>query len=133
MRNVEIGKIGSEALQVELARHARHCKERLQLARERQLKIAALRQRVIERFHAEPVASKQQSLALRIPEREREHPTQVQNAIVAMLLVEVNDHLGVAASRKAMTARLELAAQLPEVVDLPVEDELDAAVLARLR
>src|SRR5438046_2826298 len=45
----------------------------------------------------------------------------------------MNDHLGVAPSRKAVTAPLQLPSQLPEVVDLAVEDEVNGSVLTRLR
>ena len=46
--------------------------------------------------------------------------------LVAALLVEVRDHLGVAVRAEGV-ARLEVGAQLPEVVDLAVEHDLDAS------
>ena len=133
MRDVQIGEIRGKALEVELARHSRHLEHGLQLARERDVDVAVLRQRVVQRLHPEPVAREQQPLPLRVPEREREHPAEVLDAVVAVLLVEVHDHLGVAARGEPVALRLELGAQRAKVVDLPVEDDLDGAVLALLR
>ena len=45
------------------------------------------------------------------------------------LLVEVDDHLGVALGGEAMAAAQQVAPQLAEVVDLAVEDDDDRAVL----
>src|SRR5262249_17012602 len=51
------------------------------------------------------------------------------NAIVAIDLVGVGDHLGVRARAEAMPMPLQTPAQLREVVDLPVLDHVDRAVL----
>ena len=57
------------------------------------------------------------------------------NAVVASLLVEMDDHLGVAGRRQRMPAALQRGSEFPVVVDLAVEDDDDAAVLVvdRLR
>ena len=48
---------------------------------------------------------------------------------LAVLLVEVDEHLGVAARREAVPGALELVPQLAVVVDLAVLDDGDPAVL----
>ena len=50
-----------------------------------------------------------------------------------MLLVEVDEHLGVAVGAEAVALRLELGAELAVVVELAVLDDDDAAVLVRDR
>ena len=50
-----------------------------------------------------------------------------------MLLVEVDEHLGVAARREAVPGALELVPQLAVVVELAVLDDGDPAVLVRDR
>src|SRR5258707_4526 len=49
-------------------------------------------------------------------------------AVAAVLLVGVDDRLSVRVGLEAMTAVLELLAEILEVVDLTVEDDADGAV-----
>ncbi len=51
----------------------------------------------------------------------------------SLLLVEVGDHLGVAARRERVPGALQVGAQLAVVVDLAVEDDGDGAVLVEDR
>jgi hypothetical protein len=57
----------------------------------------------------------------------------VTDAVVAVLLVEVDDHLAVRARGEAVAARLQARAQLLVVVDLAVGDDRDRAVLGAQR
>src|SRR5262245_47867500 len=84
---------------------------------------------IVERLLAHPVAGQQQPPAGRVPDREGEHAIELGNAIVAIDLVGVGDHLGVRARSEAMPMPLQMSAQLREVVDLPVLDHVDGAVL----
>ena len=65
----------------------------------------------------------------RVSRGEREHPLELFHAFRAQLLVEVNDHLGVAVRPERVAAALEAAPQLPVVVDLAVQDNRHRAVL----
>jgi hypothetical protein len=51
------------------------------------------------------------------------------DAVGAVLLVEMNDDLGVTVRREVVAAAHEILAQLTEVVDLAVEHDRDRAVL----
>ena len=81
-----------------------------------------------QRLDAEPVARDQERAAPRIPQREREHPTQALEAADAELLVEMDDDLDVAAAREDVALALELGAQRLEVVDLTVAHHPHRAV-----
>ena len=61
----------------------------------------------VQRLHADPIARQQQTSAAAVPEREGEHPAQVVDAVWAVLLVQVQDDLGVAARAKAVAAGFE--------------------------
>jgi len=82
-----------------------------------------------ELLDADAVAGQQQTLTPIIPDREGEHAAQMGDAVVAPLLVGVDDRLGVGRGGEPVAVGLELLAQLPEVVDLAVEDDPDAPVL----
>src|SRR5581483_5664389 len=95
-------------LEVGLARQARLEREqRLDLGAEEK---SSRRLRVHERLHAEAVAREREAALLSLA---REQPQQ---------------HLGVGVAAEALAPRLEVVAQLPEVVDLAVEDDDVAAV-----
>ena len=65
----------------------------------------------------------------------REQVVRARLAVAALvrLLDEVGEHLGIGVAREAVTAALELLAQLGEVLDDAVMDDGDAAVAARVR
>ena len=114
-----------ERVEVDLA-----ARERSQLGREFEATVGLAH---VERLDPEAVARKHEPPPAPVPERDREHPAQPAREVVAVLLVQVDEHLGVAAGAEAMTGRLELSPQLPVVVDLPVLDDVDGAVLVRDR
>src|SRR6266508_5574983 len=84
---------------------------------------------VIERLDPETVAGEHDSALSRVPEREREHAAQLTHECGAVLLVEVDEHLGVALRRKTMAASFQPGPELAVVVDLSVLNDLDRAVL----
>src|SRR2546425_1040086 len=86
-------------------------------------------QRVMQRLLSEAVSCQQQTFSAFIPECEREHPAQLLHALGPILLVQVNDHLGVSAGVEAVATSFQCPAQLWEVVDLPIEDDPEGSVL----
>src|SRR5438094_1153439 len=68
-----------------------------------------------------------------VPDREREHPSEVLHAFGTLLFVEVHNHLGVALCREGVATCLELPPDLAEVVDLAVEHDGDARVFVAER
>ena len=79
------------------------------------------------------IARDEEALALRVPDREGEHAAQLREHRRIEFAIGMQQHLGVAVGAKARAARDELVAQLPEVVDLAIEDDGERAVLGRHR
>ena len=105
--------------------------QRLQLGRERQPTGDAS---PVQRLDPEAVPREHEAALARVPDRHREHATQPFRELNSVLLVEVNEHLGVRVVRAhAVTLALELGAQLRVVVDLAVLDDPDRLVLVRDR
>jgi hypothetical protein len=87
---------------------------------------------VVERFLAQPVAAQHQAAARRVPQGEGEHSSQARYEVGPVLLVEVDQNLGVALGAEAV-ARLEVAPQLDVIVDLAVHHDPDRLVLVGQR
>ena len=104
--------------------------QRLDLRRERE---RAARLGIDERLDPVAVAAADEEAALRVPQSERPHAVEAVEALLAPLLVRVHDDLGVGVRVEPVPARLELAPQLDEVVDLAVVDDPDAPVLVAER
>jgi hypothetical protein len=89
--------------------------------------------RVVERLDAEVVAAEHEPARTGRPpevgDRVRPHAVEAGRAVVAPLLVGVDDDLGVGLRGEGVAQLLELGAQLAVVVDLAVEDEPDRLVL----
>src|SRR5206468_11184857 len=86
---------------------------------------------VVEGLDAEAVARGEEAAARPVPEREGPHAVEALDAALAPLAVGGEDDLGVGRATEAVAVRLQLATQLPVVVDLAVVDEPEGAVLAR--
>ena len=86
-------------------------------------------QRVEQRLDAEPVAGEHELPPARVPDGEGEHPVEAGDAGRTLLLVEVQDRLGVGARAVRVALGLELGAQRLVVVDLAVVGDPDRAVL----
>ena len=128
-RNVAVGQEERQRRGVALVRDLRVRQERLRLRGEGEEPRPVV---VEERLLARAVAREQQAALARVPQREGEHAVELRDGSIALLLVEVQDHLAVALALEAVAA-LEAAPQLAEVVDLAVEDEPQRAVLVRHR
>ncbi len=106
--------------------------QRLELAGEGQAAasgVVAIDQRLL----AHPVAGQDERAAGRVPDRQGEHPAQQAEHPRPLVLVEVDEDLGVALRAERMPLGLQPTAQRGEVVDLAVEDRPDGAVLVRER
>ena len=88
---------------------------------------------VVERLDPVAVAREHEATARRVPDRDREHPAQPLGEAGAVLLVEMDERLGVGVGAERVPGARELVAQLGVVVDLAVLDDDDAAVLVRDR
>src|SRR5262249_31583784 len=75
------------------------------------------------------VAGEEQSPPRPVPEGEGEHATEMVEAARAILLVGVDDHLGIAVGGEPVPECLQTLAKVLEVVDFAVECHPDRAVL----
>ena len=101
-----------------------------QLGREAQLAADVA---VVERLDPVAVAREDEAAARRVPDRDGEHPAQPLGEAGAVLLVEMDERLGVGVGAEGVAGARELVAQLGVVVDLAVLDDDDGAVLVRDR
>jgi hypothetical protein len=115
---------------IELAQLRLDLQERRQLRCEGQVAVVLVQE---QGLLAEAVASKQQAPAPLVPQREREHSLERVHEGLAVLLVEVHQHLGVRARREAMPARAQILTQLRVIVDLAIERHPHRAVLVAER
>ena len=115
---------------VECARGQARCVEGLQLGSERD---APRRRDHVQRFDAEAVARQQQRPLRGIPDGEREHSSELGDALRSELLVEVEHRLCIALGTEDVAARDEAAPQFAIVVDLAIEDDDLRAVLVEYR
>ena len=103
------------------------CKEqRLDLGGKAQLSVG---HRVVERLDAEPVSSQEDVVPLGVIQREGEHAAEMVDAFLAVLLVGVDDHLGVGVGPKHVASPFQIGAHGLVVEDLAVEHDQDRLVL----
>ena len=124
-RDVFEREVTRETREIELAGAAGMREQRLELGAEQQ-RVSEVG--VVERLLAESVTSEQQAPVLLVPECEREHAVEPLDTARSVILVQVDDHLGVGVRCEAMAALHEIRAQLAVVVDLAVLDDLERAV-----
>ncbi len=108
----------------------------LDLRREEQplATLAARRHaRPVHRLLAHAVAREEQAPARRVPDGEREHAAEPQHAVVAPLLVGVNEHFSVGSRAVGVPGGFQLRPHQRVVVDLAVVGDPDAPVLVRQR
>ena len=87
-----------------------------------------------QRLDADGIAREHEAPAPLVPEREREHPVELAHEVRAVLLVEVDEHLGVGARDGTGGPAPRVRSRSARVVvDLAVEDDPDRAVLVGLR
>ena len=125
-RNRVEGQERLERVEIDLAPKAGLGHERLQLRGEGERPAGVP---VVEGLDPEAVPPEHQAASARVPQRQGEHAAQGLYEVRPAILVEVHEHLRVAAGGEAVAAALQLGSQLSVVVDLPVLDDLDAAIL----
>ena len=86
-----------------------------------------------QRLLAQPIAGQDQLPPLGVPDGQGEHAVEMLEEVRPLVLVEVDDHFGVAVRAEAMAGAFQPPAQLAEVVDFAVEDDPDRAVFVRQR
>ena len=86
--------------------------------------LAVLRRGIIHGLDAEHIAGAEDLLLLRVPDNKGKHAAQLLHKLApAVLLIAVQQHLGVAVRRKGVPRRDKLLAQRLKVVDLAVVDQ----------
>src|SRR5262245_51657950 len=80
---------------------------------------------VIEGLYTQPVAGTEQLLGYPVPNNEREHAPKLVDTIGTVLLVCVDDRLGVAMRPIAMACRLQLRTGGGMIKDLTVVNDLE--------
>ena len=120
MRYVADAEVLIDRQRVDVARNARQLEQRLNLAGKGQ--PVAL-QGVDQRLLSHAIAGQHKTLATRVPNGQREHAAQLLEAIEAVLLVEMDDCLGIGRRAKSVPASDEPCSQFGEIVDLAVHGQ----------
>ena len=84
---------------------------------------------IIERLDAENIARAVHLVRFRVPYDEGKHAAQLGGQCCAVLLIAVDDDLGVAVGLEDVPLGLQLGAQVHEVVNFTVEHADDSAIL----
>src|SRR5205823_5297636 len=87
----------------------------------------------VERLYAVRVAGEKKRALAFVPDREGEHPAQALEHRAPVAGVEMQKRFRIGRRAEARALGLELGAQLRIIVNLAVEHDVDAAVLARHR
>ncbi len=115
-----------QGIAIDLGGDARNLQQRLGLGGEREL---PRRHTIVERLDSQRIAGHDEPAAHAVPQCEPEHPVEALEKAIAHLFVQMHDDFGVAVGGEAVAGALELRSQLAEVVDLPVADYDERAVL----
>ena len=115
-----IRQVRAKHVPIHLALNRGVLEQRLDLGGEHERAVA---RGPVQGFLPDRIAGEEEAPAPFIPNHEREHAGQVLDAGIAVALIEVQDHLGVAVRAEARSLGDEPLAQLGIVVDLPVEHE----------
>ena len=121
------GQVGAQGLGVDLAAETGVLKQALDLGAEQQLARVGLG--IIERLDAENIARTVHLVRFRVPYDEGKHAAQLGGQCRAVLLIAVDDDLGVAVGLEDVPLGLQFGAQVHEVVNFTVEHADDGAVL----
>ena len=124
--DVAPGKIIVDRQRIDLAPQERMGQQALELGSESHAAIAELRGE--KGFHPQAVARQHEFPAPGVVEREREHAVQARKALDAPARPGGQDHLGIAIGAELGALGLQLAAKLPEIVDLAIEHDRRTAI-----
>src|SRR5262249_53539273 len=99
----------SQGLRIELCADVRQFQQRLGLRGEGELSLG---ERVIKGLDAEGIARNDQPLGAAVPQRQGEHALELLQERIALLLVEMDDDLSIAAGGELVPGLLETGAKL---------------------
>src|SRR5437867_610734 len=125
-RDVTEGEILSECALVEFRLYARVGKNCLDLRAKNKLFVVI---KIVERLDPEPITRDEEAPQAAIPDGESEHPTQMLQAVAAVLFIQMNNRFSIALGAITVAPRLELRAQFAVIVDFAVIDDPQALVL----
>jgi hypothetical protein len=94
---------------------------------------AVLQPAIEQRLLSGAIAGEQKAVAARVEQRKGKHSVQAPHALEPVFLVQMEDHLAIAPRAKRVSPGQQLRSEFPEVVDLAVRDQRDAAVLVAHR
>ena len=123
--NEVVGEIAGDRVRIELATDRGVGQHGVQLGGEHD---PASARRIVERLLAHPVPGQQELLSPRVPDREGEHPVEVVDTVLAVLLPRVHDRFRVRSGDEAMAEGGQLPPKSHEVVDLSVLNHVDRRV-----
>ena len=124
-RQREPRDVVEKGLRVALAADPRERQEAFQFGGKGE---ASVGERVIERLLAEVIAGHEQAVLPRVEQRKGEHAAELFEHRLAVLLVEMHQHLGVRVGAENVAGGGELRGEFDVVVDLAVEDDADGPV-----
>jgi hypothetical protein len=127
-RHVVEAQVTGQGVRVDPAGHDRAREQRVELRREGE---ALGTVRPVQRLLAEAVAPEVDLAGARVEDREGEHAPELVHAVDSLLLVQVQDDLGVAGRDEAVPARRQLLAQTVVAVELAVADEGDVPLFVQ--
>src|SRR5271165_2849843 len=84
---------------------------------------------VVERLYANAVSREEKRFLSLVPNRETKHASQSFNAALAILLIEMDDDLGIGICFESMPFAQEFLAERLVVINFPVENDPDCPVL----
>src|SRR6187551_4050359 len=120
MRNVLISQVFIDGGRIDVARHAGHFEQALQLAGKNE---AARFLAIVERLFAEPIAAENQSAAMGVPKGDGEHAVEVREALGSFVLVKMDDGFRVAVGPELVPRPFQAMAEGLVVVGLAIEDD----------
>ena len=129
--DVAEGEVFLDGQGVDAAVERRVLHQHLELGAEGERAVG--QQRVEHRLDRQAVARHEESVAVAVVQREREHAAEALHAVLTPGLPRVDDDLGIAAGVEDVAQGLELGDEFLEVVDLAVEHHRHRAILVEQR
>ena len=84
---------------------------------------------VVKRLLADAVTRQQQTALVAVPDDNREHASQLREALFSILLIEMDDSFGIRPGCKPVSFGDEFLAKVSIVIDFAIQQDPDGAVL----
>src|SRR3972149_807893 len=84
---------------------------------------------VIKGLDPQVIPGKEEGSMNTVPKAERKNPVKAVDTLLTPLFVGVDDHLGVRSGHELVTGPQKFFPNLDVIVDLPIEHNVDAAIL----